>query len=184
MNLFFFIFSVKMKAELWELLEELDYVLLSSSNYEIKNVEFLCNINNIKVTDTSKILFHGTSRENIDNIVKEGFNIKSIDGYYGCGFYFTDNAHIAALNYSKGKNNDYFKPFYILACIINTGNIYHFEKSEKANMGCPLKEGYDSHSGPLSAILKINTPYDKKYNLEYCIFDPDNIKAIAVIKIK
>jgi len=150
--------------------------LSAGSSYKVTKVEYIVNpplvkqfqqrrlklAEHMEWNDTRPILaFHGTSETAIDNIVKNNFDFSKIGastgnmGYYGKGIYFSEYPGYS-MGYVRGGNK-------ILLCLILIGNSY----KTAYNVGCTLKDGYDSH---------ISTDGN-----EIVIFQPDAILPCYVV---
>jgi hypothetical protein len=97
------------------------------------------------------ILFHGTTEQNMENILKTNFLIEKIGsktdmGWYGKGFYFSEY---------PGLSMGYSGHSYLLVCLVYAGNAY---KMANINTGCPLQQGYDSHISPDGSEVVIFNP--------------------------
>ncbi|KAL0487610.1 PARP4 [Acrasis kona] len=87
------------------------------------------------------LLFHGTSVQNMDNIIKTGFLRSKIGsstdkGFYGSGFYFSENPSLS-MGYSRSNTS-------MLLCMVLVGKAYRCQY----DLGCDKKQGYDSHVAP------------------------------------
>jgi len=85
-------------------------------------------------------MFHGTSDVNIEGILKTNFLISKVgettknQGYYGKGIYFSEYP-ATSMGYTRGNTS-------MFLCAVYVGKAFKLDKIE---MGCQLKEGYDSH---------------------------------------
>jgi len=109
------------------------------------------------------LLFHGTSNENMESIIKTSFLLEKIGsttdmGWYGKGFYFSEYPSYS-IGYCKGNP-------YLLLCLVLVGKAY---KQDKIQTGCAKMEGYDSHVSPDGSS-------------EVVIFDPDQVLPCYKVK--
>jgi hypothetical protein len=84
-------------------------------------------------------MFHGTSEVNMENIIKTNFLISKVgsttdQGFYGRGIYFSEYPSMS-ISYSRGNP-------WLLLCAVYVGKAF---KMMNVEVGCALKEGYDSH---------------------------------------
>eukprot|EP01080_Neovahlkampfia_damariscottae_P011765 gene11765-5103_t len=151
------------------------------SQYEIEEVQYLVNPTHVKTFQKAKeklakrhgfllesmkplLLFHGTSPQNMDNIMKTNFLISKVGsstdmGFYGKGVYFGESP-IISISYARGNQ-------YLFICLVFVGKAY---KMPNVQTGCALVEGYDSH---------ISTT-----GQEVVIFDPDCILPCYKVRWK
>jgi hypothetical protein len=85
------------------------------------------------------LLFHGTSEKNMENIIKTNFLISKVGsstdmGYYGKGVYFGESPDIS-ISYARGNP-------YLFICLVFVGKAF---KMPNVQVGCALKDDYDSH---------------------------------------
>ena len=119
---------------------------------ELKNK---CN-NNLNII----LAWHGTSKNNLDDIVENNFNMSIIGrGSYGKGIYFSEYANISQ-GYGDG----------LLLCKVILGKSY---KMKKTAPGIGLKKGYHSHIVHNSS---------QKYGDEIVIFDVNQILPCYIVK--
>ncbi len=109
------------------------------------------------------LLFHGTTEENMESIIKTNFLISKVGsktdmGWYGKGIYFSEHASLS-IGYSSGNPH-------LLICMVLIGKAFRMENIQT---GCAIKEGYDSHVAPDGCS-------------EVVIFDTDQI--IPIYKVK
>jgi hypothetical protein len=148
--------------------------------YKISHVEYIVNPNTMKRFEECKLnlakkheflvesmkpllLFHGTSDQNMENILKTNFLRDKIGsstdmGFYGKGFYFSEFPWLS-ISYSRGNPH-------LLICLVLVGKAF---KMDNVVVGRAKEEGYDSHVSPDGCS-------------EVIIFDPDQI--IPVYKVK
>ncbi|KAL9645695.1 hypothetical protein ABK040_003428 [Willaertia magna] len=108
------------------------------------------------------LLFHGTSVQNMENIIKTNFLVDKIGsttdmGWYGKGFYFSEY---------PGLSMAYARNEYLLVCVCLIGKAFHMQQVET---GRAIEPGYDSHVSPDGCS-------------EVIIFNPDQI--IPMYKVK
>lgn len=107
------------------------------------------------------MLFHGTSRRNIDSILDQGFLLSKVGsstdmGYYGRGIYFSEYPGLS-MGYARDCQC-------LLLCLVLVGKAF---RMENVQTGCELKSGYDSHISPCGS--------------EVVIFDPSCIMPLYVV---
>jgi len=88
------------------------------------------------------LCFHGTSEDNIPNIIKHNFDVsyvgKSTDkGFYGAGIYLSEFPGLSMAYVRKGSK--------FLLCKVLLGKVY---KCPGLMMGSPCTKGHHSHISP------------------------------------
>lgn len=124
----------------------------------------------------STIVYHGTQRENLVEIVKKGFDIKKLGqhtgnrGYIGAGIYSSTNPSVAT-EYASGDHGDTIR---VIACKALLGKPFHLEWRTDLDraLGMKLEPGYDSH------IL------NHWGGEEVCIFDARRIRPWWILTLK
>jgi len=107
------------------------------------------------------LCFHGTSEDNIPNIIKNNFDVnfvgKSTDkGCYGAGIYLSEYPALSMAYVRKGSK--------FLLCKVLLGKVF---KCTSHMMGAPCKTGYNSHISPNGQ--------------EIVIFDTDQILPTYIV---
>eukprot|EP01084_Bolivina_argentea_P286661 491780_1 len=135
--------------------------------FEAKKKQMMTK-NVCKESDLNVILaWHGTNTGNIENIVKNNFDLSKLGvnkknkGYYGAGIYFSEFARISNV-YGDG----------LLLCKVILGKEYQMQFG-KPEIGRTLEPGYDSH-----VAVKPNSDYGR----EVCVFDVDQILPCYIVK--
>mmetsp|Transcript_2972 Transcript_2972/g.11366 ORF Transcript_2972/g.11366 Transcript_2972/m.11366 type:complete len:459 (-) Transcript_2972:265-1641(-) len=126
------------------------------SNYDVTNVEYIVNSKVREKFESARqrlaekhgfmlesmkpvILFHGTSPENMESILKGNFLLSKVGsttdaGYYGAGIYMSEFPGLS-IGYTKGSN----------ALILSMVIVGRAKKMVQVTMGCSLTQGFDSH---------------------------------------
>ena len=124
----------------------------------------------IKLQDPTHqmLLFHGTSADAVDKIIKAGFIVPKTAGMFGRGIYFaTDSSKSAQKIYTKGSDM-------LLLCEVNLGKCKTVERDRSDMDGTTLKSlGYDSLFAKRDTKTKGGVKYD-----EYVVYHP----ARAIVK--
>ena len=126
----------------------------------------------------SELKFHGTDKEAVENIIKDGFKIQKSHNkgtkMYGNGIYFaTDSSKSAQAKYTKGSNM-------LLLCEVLIGHSLTVQKAEPQIDLTTLKtRGYDSVFAPRNTVQSGGVQHD-----EYVIFNPAQALPRYVIHYK
>ncbi|GLJ17149.1 hypothetical protein SUGI_0296770 [Cryptomeria japonica] len=138
---------------------------VSSVHLKIKFLETQKDL--ISPTSPTQLLFHGTSDQGIQGIIKKGFELPPPDkqNMFGRGIYFaTDSSKSAQQIYTKGSNK-------LLLCEVLLGRTWtvqqvnpYMAKMDKQQIN---KKGYDSLFSKRDGKGKGGTLYD-----EFVVYDP------------
>jgi len=125
-----------------------------SAHYKLVSVRYVCNPRLASQFERRKkeydrrfgpskhtklLAFHGTKKENVDQIISEGFKLEKVGsttdpGYFGKGLYFSEFAS-TSVGYCYGGDQ-------LLLCRVLLGRPY---KLSTVQMGRGLEPGYTSH---------------------------------------
>ncbi|CAF4271249.1 unnamed protein product [Rotaria sp. Silwood2] len=120
---------------------KLEYALLVANQILVNQYKERYN----RKQDNEKILFHGTSIENLHAIFRKNFQYhckakRTDNGWYGQGIYFTSSPR-KALNYAKSWKFDTFA--YIICSLVAVGKSLTITNMDYR--GKPMHPNYDSH---------------------------------------
>ncbi len=111
----------------------------------------------------SELKFHGTSKDGVEGIIKDGFRLPTKGGMYGTGVYFaTDSSKSAQELYTKGSNM-------LLLCDVLLGKSRTVDKAfPRMDLATMQKDKYDS----LFAKRDTNKTGGVLFD-EFIVYNPD-----------
>lgn len=126
----------------------------AANQYALKEVRYVCNPALVRRFEekareydrrfgakqhTQLLAFHGTSKANVESILRQGFRMDKVGsttdpGYFGAGIYFSEIA-ATSIHYAQGSNQ-------LLLCRVLLGKPFRLSSVQT---GRGLQPGYTSH---------------------------------------
>eukprot|EP00455_Lapot_gusevi_P019645 TRINITY_DN2097_c0_g11_i1.p1 TRINITY_DN2097_c0_g11~~TRINITY_DN2097_c0_g11_i1.p1 ORF type:complete len:311 (+),score=66.63 TRINITY_DN2097_c0_g11_i1:89-934(+) len=158
--------------------------LRGSTNYRVTQVDYVVNPPLIVAFEAKQqelmssgrpykpiLAFHGTSKDSVDNIIRNNFDMRRISsntgdyGYFGKGFYFSEFV-CTSMGYNQNQSS-------LLLSKVLIGRQY---KCPDMMEGAPLMPGYDSHLSPdgTEVVIFDNTQILPCYIVHYHNQNPNH----------